>query len=168
MHTQIIYYSKYGATAEIARKLGDRLETDSIADINAAPSIEAELVVVGSAIYSERPSREILELLADTPGLLQDRQVALFVVCLATVLRTVGQNRIGGPVYLEKMKSVLGCAPLAEQVFGGRLILDRLEPAERQRQEAFYKKRGREYTDLDMMKEAEIDAFVDRIQAGIG
>jgi menaquinone-dependent protoporphyrinogen IX oxidase len=53
MTVQIIYYSKYGSTREIAEAIGRKLQTDRVCDVRELKKITGDLLVIGSAIYSE-------------------------------------------------------------------------------------------------------------------
>jgi menaquinone-dependent protoporphyrinogen IX oxidase len=50
---QIIYYSKYGSTKEIAQAIGRKLKTAVVVDVRELKEIRGDVVVIGSAIYSE-------------------------------------------------------------------------------------------------------------------
>lgn len=160
MKTQIIYYSKYGSAKEIAFRIKKKLNADVISDIAELNSINGDLLIIGSSIYSESPDKKILDLLLDEENLLKDKKIALFVVCLAKEERTVREMKIGGPVYLRKMETALKQKPVAAQIFGGRLIPDLLSQEDYKRQEAFYKMRRLTFNAVDMVSSDEIDEFV--------
>ena len=82
-------------------------------------------------------------------------------------IKKVGEMEVGVPVYLKKMEETLGRPPPAGKVFGGRLIPDQLEESERKRQEAFYKKRGKPYGNIDRMSVVEVDEFARDIKAAL-
>ena len=165
MKTQIIYYSKYGSAKEIAYKIKDKLKADSISDITDLKSITGDLLIVGSSIYAERPDKKITELLLDKEGLLKDKNIALFVVCLAKEAKVIREIEIGGPVYLRKMEEALNLEPVAAQVFGGRLVPALLSDEDYKRQEAFYKMRKIPFNEVDMISEEEIDVFIRKLKA---
>jgi menaquinone-dependent protoporphyrinogen IX oxidase len=165
MNTQVIYYSKYGSTREIAEAIGRKLGTGDVRDVRELKKIDGDLIVVGSAIYEEVPHKGIVSLLKDADGRLKEKQVALFVVCLAKERRTARNVEIGGPVYLEKMEGALGRPPVAGKIFGGRMIIAEMEEKERKMTEAFYKEEGLPFVDKDIMSESEVDEFVYEIRA---
>jgi menaquinone-dependent protoporphyrinogen IX oxidase len=167
MNTQIIYYSKYGSTKEIAQAIGKKLGTENISDVRDVKEIKADLLIIGSPIYAEVPYKGIVRLLQDKPGRLQGKKVALFVVCLAKDYRKVKEREIGGPAYLKQLEKHLARAPLATQIFGGRMIVAELEEQERKRTEMFYKKRGVKFEDKDIMSAREVDEFVKAITAAL-
>jgi menaquinone-dependent protoporphyrinogen IX oxidase len=164
MNIQIIYYSKYGATKEIAYAIGKRLGTNDISDVMDLKKITGDMVIVGSAIYAEVSHKDITRLLKDTLRKLRDRPVALFAVCLAKKIRKMGEVEVGGPVYLRKMESALGRPPLAVKIFGGRALLENMDEEERKRTTAFYEKHGMSFVAIDMMSESEVEEFVEDIR----
>ena len=168
MKIQIIYYSRYGSAKEIAHKIKDKLNAEFISDITDLNSIDGDLLIVGSAIYSETPDPKILDLLRDKEGILRDKKIALFAVCLAKELRIIREKEIGGPVYLRKMEETLNRELIAKQVFGGKLVPSLLSGEDYKRQEAFYKMRNIPFNDADMTSEDEIDEFVREIKAVTG
>ena len=165
MKTQIIYYSKYGSAKEIAFRIKEKLNAEFISDITELNSINGDLLIIGSSIYSERPDKKIIDLLLDKEGLLKDKKIALFVVCLAKEARVIREKEIGGPVYLRKMETALKQKPVAAQVFGGRLVPVLLSDEDYKRQEAFYNMRKIPFNEVDMISEEEIDAFVRELKA---
>ena len=165
MKTQIIYYSKYGSAKEIAFRIKEKLNAEFISDITELNSINGDLLIIGSSIYSERPDKKIIDLLLDKEGLLKDKKIALFVVCLAKEAKMIGKIEIGGPVYLRKMENALKQKPVAAKVFGGRLVPALLSAEDYKRQEAFYKMRKMPFNEVDMISEEEIDEFVRELKA---
>ncbi len=167
MNIQIIYYSKYGSTREIAQAIGKKLGTDNISDIRELKKTTGDLIIVASAIYTEVPHKEVLRLLSDEEGKLKNKKVALFVVCLRKNYLKVGNREAGGPVYLRKMEDALVKAPVASKIFGGRMIVAEMEEEDRKRTESFSKKQGRSFNDQNIMSEKEIDEFIQDIKAAM-
>ena len=160
MDIQIIYYSKYGSTKEIAHAIGKKLHTDNISDIMDLNEITGDLVVVGSPIYSEIPYADIIHLLRDEERKLKDKEIAIFVVCMRKGLVKLGDKESGGPVYLRKMEEALGRPPIVSKIFGGRRIMAELDCEDQKRIEAFSKRLGREFNDEDIMSLEEVDEFI--------
>ena len=165
MKMQIVYYSKYGSAKEIAFKIKEKLNAEFISDITELNSINGDLLIIGSSIYSERPDKKIIDLLLDKEGLLKDKKIALFAVCLAKEARVIREKEIGGPIYLRKMEEALNRKPAAKKIFGGKLVPSLLSAEDYKRQEAFYKMRKIPFNEVDMISEDEIDAFVREIKA---
>ncbi|GEM_PF-955197 len=165
MKIQIVYYSRYGSTKKIAHKIRDRLNAEFISDITELNSIDGDLLIISSAIYSETPDPKILDLLRDKEGILKDKKIALFAICLAKELKIIREKEIGGPVYLRKMEEALNRGPIAKQVFGGKLVASLLSDEDYKRQEAFFKMRNLPFDDVDMISEEEIVAFVRELKS---
>ena len=164
MKTHIVYYSKYGSAKEIAFRIKEKLNAEFISDISELNSINGDLLIIGSSIYSERPDKKIIDLLLDKEGLLKDKKIALFVVCLAKEARVIREKEIGGPVYLRKMETALNRKPFAKKAFGGKLVPSLLSAEDYNRQEAFYKMRNLPFNEIDMISEDEMDEFVQELK----
>ena len=164
MKIQIVYYSKYGSAGEIAHAIGKKLGTDAMSDIRQHKEIVGDLIIIGSAIYSEKPHDEILRLLSDPAGALKDKQVALFAVCVRKTLVRLGEKEGGGPMYVKKMEDALGRRPVASAVFGGRMIPEEMDEQDFSRAEAFTKRMGVGLKSVNVMSENEVDAFVQEIK----
>ena len=167
MTVQIIYYSKYGSTKEIAEAIGRALETDTVCDVRELGKITGDLIVIGSAIYSEVIHKDIERLLLDKEGHLKDKSVALFAVCLRkTYIKSkIGEG--GGPVYIKKMEKALGRPPLASKIFGGRMLVDKLDQEDRERTETFSRRQGMPFNDVNVMSETDVDEFSKEIKASL-
>ena len=163
MKIQIIYYSKYGSTREIAQAIGRKLKTATVVDVRELKEITGDVLVIGSAIYSEVPHKDIERLLRDKEGLSEDTPVALFAVCLRKtyVKSKIGEG--GGPVYIKKMERALGRRPVATMIFGGRMIVNELDAEDRERTESFAKRQGMPFKDVNVMAETEVDEFINDI-----
>ena len=167
MKTQIIYYSKYGSAKEIAFRIKEKLNAEFISDITDFNSINGDLLIIGSSIYSERPDKKIIDLLIDKEGLLKDKKIALFAVCLAKEAKMIGKIEIGGPVYLRKMEEALNRESVAKKAFGGKLVPDLLSDEDYKRQEAFYKMRKLPFNEINLISEEEIDEFIRELKAAL-
>ena len=165
MTIQIIYYSKYGSTREIAEALGRKLKADNVCDVREFKEVTGDLLIIGSAIYSEVIHKDIEHLLVDKEGNLKEKSVALFAVCLRkTYIKTkIGEG--GGPVYIKKMEKSLGRPPVASKIFGGRMIVDELNLEDRERTETFARKQGMPFKDVNVMSDTDEDEFIEDIKA---
>ena len=165
MTIQIIYYSKYGSTREIAEAIGRKLQTDKVCDVRELKKITGDLLVIGSAIYSEVIHKDIERLLVDNEGYLRDKSVALFAVCLRKTYIKAKIGEGGGPVYIKKMEKALGRPPEASKIFGGRMIVNELDPGDRERTEAFSGRQGMPFKDVNVMSDTDLDEFIEDIKA---
>jgi len=126
----VTYGSKYGATKEIAQKIGevlrqaglqtDVLPLDSIRDLN-----QYEAVILGSAIYVGKWHKEAVEFLQSNEKILADRLVWLF---------SSGPTGEGDPVELVEGKRLPpALQPVVDRirardtaVFHGYINLDKI------------------------------------------
>ena len=167
MNVQIIYYSKYGSTREIAQAMGRKLKAHTICDVRELNEITGDFIVIGSAIYSEVIHKAIERLLVDNEGHLRDKPVALFAVCLQKTYIKAKIGEGGGPVYLKKMANALGRPPVASKIFGGRMIIDELDAEDRERTETFAQRQGMPFKDVNVMAEREVEEFIEDVTAKI-
>jgi len=142
-----------------------KLGTDNLSDVRELKEITGDLIIIGSAIFVESPHKDIMHLLSDKEGKLKDKQVALFVVCLRKKYIKVGNKEGGGPIYLRKMEDALGRPPVASKIFGGRMTVAGMEEEDRKRAEAFSKRQGVSFKDVNVMSENDLEEFIREIKA---
>ena len=63
------------------------------------------------------------------------------------------------------MKKSLGRPPVASKIFGGRMIVDELDPEDRERTETFARKQGMPFKDVNVMSDTDVDEFIEDIKA---
>jgi menaquinone-dependent protoporphyrinogen oxidase len=86
MKTLILYASKYGAAAEIARLLAERLEAAELADLTspARPKLEEyDRIILGGSIYAGSLRREAKDYAAQNAAILKTKTLGLYLACLA-------------------------------------------------------------------------------------
>jgi menaquinone-dependent protoporphyrinogen oxidase len=82
LKTLIIYASKYGATAEIAKRIGDKINGSSLYDIkggNCPPLDGFDNIIIGSPLYVGNVRKEIKEFIAKNESILKGKKFALFL-----------------------------------------------------------------------------------------
>ena len=126
--------------------------------------ISGDLIIIGSAIFTEVAHKEIMRLLTDEEGKLKDKKVAIFVVCVKKKRTKIKNLEGGGPIYLEKMEKALSMPPVVSKIFGGRMIISEMDDSDRERTEMFAKRIGMPLKDVDIMSEAEVDEFVQELK----
>ena len=113
----VAYASKYGATAEIAGKIGETLKAEGLR-VDVLPIKEARNLtdykdlVIGSAMYLGMWRREAVNFLKKNEKLLSERRVWIF---------STGPSGKGDPVQLLKGVVV---------PFGVKPVIDRIKPRE--------------------------------------
>jgi len=131
----VAYASKYGATAEIAEKIGEVLRKAGLpADVLPVKQVSDltpyTAVILGSAVYIVRWRKEAVKFLKANEKLLAERPVWIF---------SSGPMEEGDPVELlkgwrfpEKIRPVIeSIQPVDIAVFGGVLDMKKLNPLER-------------------------------------
>jgi hypothetical protein len=65
------------------------------------------------------------------------------------------------------MEKALGRSPVASKIFGGRMIVNELDPEDRERIETFAKRQGMPFKDVNVMSDTDVDDFIEDIKAKI-
>jgi len=113
MKVLVAYASKYGATAEIAEKIGQALKQEGLqADVQPVKSVknpaEYTAVVLGSAVYIGQWRKEVANFLKKNEKMLTERPVWLF---------STGPAGEGDPVQLMKgWRFPKGLQPVADSI----------------------------------------------------
>jgi len=119
----IVYGTRWGSTADIAKKIGDTFKnnaiTAEITDVkNELPKVEPyDIVVIGSGISMGKWTKETLAFLKNNSAGLRNKKVALFVSC-GLVLRDGGIQKTQKE-YLIKVSNEFGLKPMEYGAFGG-------------------------------------------------
>jgi len=82
MKTIIFYATKYGTTAEIAKRIADRIDGATVHDLknNSIPELtEFDCVIIGSSLYVGSIRKEAKSFLARNEEALQGKSVGLFL-----------------------------------------------------------------------------------------
>ena len=109
----VTYASKYGATAEIAQKIGETLIKASLStDVSPAKQVrsllEYDAVILGSAVYIGQWRKEAVQFLKSNENILGQKQVWLF---------SSGPTGEGDPVkLLEGWKFPKGQQEIADRI----------------------------------------------------
>jgi menaquinone-dependent protoporphyrinogen oxidase len=121
----VVYGTRWGSTADIAKKIGqafmnDRNTTDIVDAKKEKPTIDPyDLVVVGSGISMGKWTKETLSFLHDNATHLRNKKTAFFVSC-GLVLREGGIEKTRAD-YLAKVAEEYKLNPLTYGAFGGYL-----------------------------------------------
>ncbi len=125
MKILVVYGTRWGSTADIAKKIGlTFMSGGNTADIVDAkrerPTIDPyDLVVIGSGISMGKWTRETLSFLHDNATYLKSKKTAFFVSC-GLVLREGGPEKTRTD-YLKKVAEEYKLNPLTYGAFGGYL-----------------------------------------------
>jgi len=125
MKALIVYGSRYGTAAEIAREIADVIKNEGIeVTLEDAKDIKKDfdispynLVIVGSGIKMGKWTKQSLKFLKDNKKALKERKVAIFVSCSAA--NEEKSRDMGLKDYLQKVAAEnLESEPLDMGLFG--------------------------------------------------
>ncbi|MCW3995222.1 MAG: nitric oxide synthase [Candidatus Bathyarchaeota archaeon] len=123
MKTLIVYGTRWGNTADIAKKIGEVIinngNTVEIVDAKKTlPKVDSyDLVVIGSGISMGKWTKETLEFLKANAAKLRDKKTAFFVSC-GLILREGGVEKTQED-YLAKVADTYELQPVDFGAFGG-------------------------------------------------
>jgi len=91
-------------------------------DVTSEDVASADIIVIGSPIYMEKPMKSILSFLEKNMENLKLKNIALFIVCI---------RLSKGGKYLEKLRSHVKGSIILDKVFGGKfLFINRVNKSE--------------------------------------
>jgi menaquinone-dependent protoporphyrinogen IX oxidase len=139
----IVYGTRYGSTAETASwirvGLGIEAHLINIEETDVLSRLlEAEFLIVGSGIWSDRVHPKLLQLLQSTQASQLGQVVASFVVCGTRPTNESRRSRIRG--YLAQLDTAIEYEPEFSRSFGGRLVVDQLTKRDRKSLAGFYRR----------------------------
>lgn len=141
----VVYASKYGSTKEVARAVADGLGADIVSAASDPDVRPYELVVIGSPIYGGDYLSAVKDFLRANRPYLAKRKIATFITAAAQWERPTGLTGEEDELLFTQQEYADGLARLAggETVscrgFGGRLIPEQLDDADRGMLEWFYR-----------------------------
>jgi len=149
MRTLILYATKYGATADIARRIASKIDGASAYDIKQdnIPDISGfDRILIGSSVYAGSTRKEAKAYVAQNAAALTKKEFGLFFSGLGADPKTLEKNF--PPGFVKRAKSVA--------FMGGIFDPDKINGAERLALRAMY--RLKEYT--NSIDDEAIDQFV--------
>jgi len=138
----ILYATRYGSTEETALWLAEGIKAETSVlniesvDFSAVPNAY-DFLILGSGIWVGGVHKEIKRFIQTEGSSIDGKVVATFVVCGSRGDDPAGQKRIQG--YLDQINQHLTQPPKLSTSFGGRLVLDRLRPEDKEALTRFYK-----------------------------
>ena len=98
MKVCIVYDSRHGTTEKVAETIKEAIEKYTNVEVRRASEVATfkgcELIIVGTPIYYERPLKSILEFLEEHSSELEEKKVAIFIVCFAVAFGNLGRWHI--------------------------------------------------------------------------
>jgi menaquinone-dependent protoporphyrinogen IX oxidase len=158
MKTLIAYDTRYGTTTTIARWLCEAIASDcEIANVADVASLDYDLIIVGSPIYTDAPMPSVTQFLEEHRDTLSRKNVALFFVF--DRLLTVKSE-----TYDEELREFAPPEVLAMGIFGGYFDINVLSEHDRQTMEDFFKRLGKRYDVLDSRNKDEVLRFGNQLR----
>ena len=139
--TAILYGTRYGASKDtamwIAKGIGSQVDVLNIEELNFSQILKKyDKFIIGSGIWIDGPHKRLTKLLSEHSTEMEAKIVASFIVCGTRGDNEAGRARIAG--YFERLHKPLQKAPLAQEQFGGRLIIEKLSEKDRKLLDNFY------------------------------
>lgn len=156
MKALVVYRSKYGAAAECARRISERLNAEcDVVDLKSETPDPAQydIVVIGGAIYSGKILRGVRRFCSKFMGVLQEKTVGIYISCLYADDKAREELEGNYPDWL-KAHSV------AMEWFGGNAVLDNMSSIDR----FLYAKVAGVSEDVRAIRDDRIADFCDKIQ----
>lgn len=143
MRAMIVVASRYGSSLQSADWIAERLRLDGIeTDLHrvqeAPPPDQADLVILGSGLYSHHVLPELEDYIQKHLLLLQQRAMGLFILAMRTTPVFVQGQSHGGLAQFDPLFKRLGPTLLHAQILGGELIFSRLTPEDAASIQRFY------------------------------
>ena len=167
----LIYATRYGATKDTAEWIKKGLQRDvdllNIEDISFEETAKKyDLFIVGSGVWIDGVHKDILKFFQTQKLDLQDKVLASFIICGTTTKDVKGEERIAE--YFNKFHTSLKKKPLYNEQFGGRIIIDKLNPKDKKMLEVFYKKiLKREFVDWDRTEPEKAKIFAQKLNTKV-
>jgi menaquinone-dependent protoporphyrinogen IX oxidase len=156
MKTLIAYDTKYGTTATIAHWLSEAIVGDcdiaKVADVADVASLDYDLIIVGSPIYTDEPLPSVKKFLLDERDALSQKKVAVFFVY--DDLLTLKSK-----TYVDELREYAPPNVIDVGIFGGYFDLHALSEHDRRTMEDFFERLGKRYEVLDHRNKDEVAAF---------
>ena len=154
MKKLILYATKYGATAEIARRIAEKFGDADTHDLKApVPDFtEYDCIIIGSSIYAGAFRKEVKNFFAQNEDKLLQKKFGVFAS---------GMSRgDGGKVFDENVPDKIKQATKATALLGGIFDPSKANFMERLIMKIITKQSGR----VDVIDESKIESFVEEIQ----
>ena len=140
----LLYATKYGATRDTARWIGEGLgrpvDIVNIKEISGIKNYKHSNIkfILGCAVFKEGPMKEMLQFVQKHVAVLNGQVAATYIVCGTPANNAKNKQRIAA--YLAQLNNLLPQPPDLSRHFGGRLIVSKLTAEDREALMRFYAK----------------------------
>jgi menaquinone-dependent protoporphyrinogen IX oxidase len=141
----VVYSTKYSSTREVASAIAEGLGAD-LADAADGPEVEPyEVIVLGSPIYAGDYLEAMVDFVRAQKDRLAEKRVAAFITAAADMEIDPGLTGDEDELlhtqqdYADGLAEMAGGQVLASRGFGGRLVPEQLDDADRKMLSWFYR-----------------------------
>ncbi len=152
IRTLVVYDSRYGSTEGVANTLSLILGPSNMVKVDEIQPEHRgfDLFVIGAPVYKGVISPKIWNFVRDNLSWLRDKKIALFSTSI---------DRKDGETNLESLKKMLGASVILSRALGGRMYVDKLSANDLLGMEAFCKRKGFLFQDIDTLVPEEVVEF---------
>jgi menaquinone-dependent protoporphyrinogen oxidase len=141
----VVYSSKYGSTREVAEAVADGLSADLANAIDRPDLGPYGVIVLGSPVYAGDYLESMVDFIRDKKQELAERKTAAFITAAADMKIDPGLTGDEDELlhtqqdYADGLAEMAGGEVLATRGFGGRLVPEQLDDADRKMLSWFYR-----------------------------
>lgn len=147
MKILIAYSSGYGTTKEVAQEIASILHDEFQLSVDLHPLDyhenlqEYDAIIIGSSVRADQPLATTRDFFAAHRLELQQKKVALFLVCL-TASTQQGKEKVKKDYISQILSRYQDIVPVSIEAFGGKVDFDRLNPVMQQLVQSVMKQAG--------------------------
>lgn len=122
----LIYDSKYGSTEQIAHWIAEGINDADVRHVDEVTSLFYDLIVIGSPVYDEVPSRHILAFLDRYRDNLANKRLAIFTVSMPYDMTPEMTKEFDGTKVLQEIANKARGKVIDTKAFLGKIDVSEL------------------------------------------
>lgn len=122
----VVYDTKYGATEQVANWIAEGINDADVRHVDDVSSVFYDLIVIGSPVYNDSPSRKIIDFLDKNRDTLANRKLALFTVEMPVNMTPDRAKRFVSSGQIKKLFDHVKGNVIGSNVFLGKIELNEL------------------------------------------
>ena len=122
----VIYDTKYGSTEQMAHWIAEGINDADIKHVDDVTSLFYDLIVIGSPVYNDAPSRHILTFLDKYKENLANKRLALFTVNMPYDMTQDKVKQFEGSKVLNELESKVKGKVIDTHAFLGKIDVKEL------------------------------------------
>jgi menaquinone-dependent protoporphyrinogen oxidase len=147
----VIYDTKYGSTEQVAHWVAEGINDADIKHVDDVTSLFYDLIVIGSPVYNDAPSRRILSFLEKYRENLANKRLALFTVNMPYNMTPEKVKQFDGSKVLNELESKVKGKVLDTRAFLGKIDVKELSALDKLSMHIQYFLKGYELKDNNFM-----------------